>query len=546
MAFDPSVIGSIADNQFDPVAAQEKGVQLKDMIDREQLNSLQLGAAKEEAADNAQVKKILQGSKYSTPEEAEETASKLNRVSPKAAMDFLGQTQRYQSGKVQAELDQLTLAGQRQDMIVSAIDPIVAKAQQLKNSGASDLEVNALIAKEVPGALQQLRSQKLPDGKPILPDDQLQAVSQAKYDLPTLISWEQKSKAGAAALKDRREQMKADTEAKKAEATSKAAGEKVETILIGGKPHRVMFDSEGKIVKDLGETTESSTAASGGLPKAPTGFEYKMGADGKPEKDANGQPILTPITGGPKDPTGQHMSGRQAVFFHRVELSSNEAVQNLENIVKLPSTTSGGFMGFGGHETSIFQAPFAALKREVTTQESQDYQTMLGGMNRTLATIEAAGMAPGGSFAGTFEGLQLKAGDSNITKMRKLAQMSQDIRAGLEPSLEDPTIPEPEKAFVRGMLERLKKAVPWTQADITNLQRVGRKNSQATLADVGVKIADNAAGTPASPGAEAPGHTTSPSPAPGGKAPGGADQTLTPGNRYQHQSGATVEILPGT
>lgn len=214
MAFDPSVISSIGDTQADIPGSIGKAMQLREMSDRNQLNSLQLNAAKGEAADSAQVKSILQKSDYTTPEGLAKTAAAVNRVSPKAAMDLMKQGQQYQSGQVQQQLDQYTLAEKRQDLIVSTLDGVIAEARQMKNNGASDLDVNALITQRMPGAIQALRNEKLPDGKAALPDDQLKMVSSQPFTLATLESWEAKSKQGQAQIKQRLEQFKADTQAR--------------------------------------------------------------------------------------------------------------------------------------------------------------------------------------------------------------------------------------------------------------------------------------------------------------------------------------------
>ena len=226
MAFDASVIGSIGDTQYDPVDAAAKATTLKDMTNRQQLNQLQLNSAKEEAGDASKVKAILEKSDYTTPQGLASTAAAVNRVSPKAAMDLMKQGQQYQSGQVQAQLDQLSLAEKRQDMIVGTLDGVIAEARNLKNSGGSDLDVNALITQRMPGALQQLRSAKLPDGQPALPDDQLKMVSGQPFNLATLESWEAKSKQGQQQIKTRLEQFKADTQAKGEQSKEKSEAER--------------------------------------------------------------------------------------------------------------------------------------------------------------------------------------------------------------------------------------------------------------------------------------------------------------------------------
>lgn len=215
-SFDPSIISAIPDMAGDPTAAQAKGVTIADAFDRQQLEKLHLGQEKRADSEDQQVQQILKKSDYSTPEGLAKTASEVNRVSPRASMELLKTGQQYQSGQVAAQVDQLQLLEKRQDLIVSAIDPIVAQARTMKSQGASDLDVKAFITQQMPQALQGLRGMQLPDGKPALPDDQLKMVTgiPGGYTLQTLEGWEAKSKQGAAAIKSRLDQYKADTAAK--------------------------------------------------------------------------------------------------------------------------------------------------------------------------------------------------------------------------------------------------------------------------------------------------------------------------------------------
>jgi hypothetical protein len=227
-SFDPSIISAIPDAAGDPVQAMGQGVTIADAMDRQQLNKLHLGQEQRAEKEDQQVQQILKGSKYDTPEGLAETAAKVNRVSPRASQELLKTGQQYQSGQVAAQLDQLQLLEKRQDLIVGAIDPIVAQAREMKTQGASDLDIKAFISKEMPGAIQNLRGLTLPDGKPALPDDQLKMVTgiQGGYTLQTLEGWEAKSKQGAAAIKQRLDQYKADTAARGQQTRDTAETEK--------------------------------------------------------------------------------------------------------------------------------------------------------------------------------------------------------------------------------------------------------------------------------------------------------------------------------
>lgn len=227
MAIDTQTLASIGDSGFDPAAAQGKALSIKDMMDREQLNKLQLGQAKQDSATNTKVQDLLKGEgvDYSNPEGVMRTAEKLNKISPKAALEFQTQAQKFSSGKVQSQIDQYELLDHQQGVIVSAIDPIVAQARAMKNKGADDMTVNAFIAQQLPGAIQTLQNTKLPNGQSALSPEVIQqintATKQGPMSLATIEGFEAKSKAGQAQIKQRLEQLKADTGAKRESETER-------------------------------------------------------------------------------------------------------------------------------------------------------------------------------------------------------------------------------------------------------------------------------------------------------------------------------------
>jgi hypothetical protein len=218
MAIDTDALASIGGNlSFDPAGAQGKALSIKDMMDREQLSKLQVGQAKQDAATNTKVQELLKGEgvDYSNPEGVMRTAEKINKISPKAALEFQTQAQKYSSGKVQNQVDQYELLDHQQGVIVSTIDPIVAQAREMKNKGADDMTVNAFIQQQLPGAIQNLQNTKLPNGQSALSPDVIKQINESTQKGPmtlaTLEGFEQKSKAGQQAIRGRLEQLKADT-----------------------------------------------------------------------------------------------------------------------------------------------------------------------------------------------------------------------------------------------------------------------------------------------------------------------------------------------
>lgn len=207
--------------------------------------------------------------------------------------------------------------------------------------------------------------------------------------------------------------------------------------------------------------------------KPPAGYEW----------DPEHPDTLRTIKGGPKDPDAiKPWAGREKVYTERILGSANQAATAIQNITELPVGASTGLLGIGGHSGgSLFGASFGALKNKMTDQEVQDYNVMLAGVKRNLAAIETAGLAPQGALTESMGSLELRPGDSNTTKLRKLAEMRQIVEKGMDVPLADPAIPPQIKSLATKVVDTVTKAVPYTQADVTKLQRAGEKNPDMTL-----------------------------------------------------------------
>jgi len=217
------------------------------------------------------------------------------------------------------------------------------------------------------------------------------------------------------------------------------------------------------------------------------------------ERDPNNPGALRPITGGPHDPnaTSAGMDSRSSVMFNRVAASANEAVQALKNIAELPVTTSTGWFGGSQPGHSLMESVKGVLAQKVTSQEAQDYKTMIAGVSRSLSTIETAGLAPNGSITHSMDSITLNEGDSQLTKLRKLAETRQIIEKGIEPNLSNPKLAPAQRDLITKIISDVQTAIPFTQHDITQLQQ--SKNPNATLLDFARKT-----GLPTTPGATQP------------------------------------------
>lgn len=208
--------------------------------------------------------------------------------------------------------------------------------------------------------------------------------------------------------------------------------------------------------------------------KVPSGYQV----------NAKDPTSIEPIPGGPKDPnaaTAGGMGGREGVMFQRIANAGNSAAESIKNITELPVGTSTGWFGTAQKGTSLLGSVKGVLTQKLNGQDIQDYQTMLAGVSRNLATLETAGLAPGGSLTHSLDVLAIGQGDTQLTKLRKVAEMRQIVDTNLSPQLSNPKIPDPQKKMIQGIIDKVDKAVPFTHSDITAFEQ--SKDPRATLMD---------------------------------------------------------------
>jgi len=253
---------------------------------------------------------------------------------------------------------------------------------------------------------------------------------------------------------------------KKAQETADSTPIMKEAAALYGKDSQQYRDL---LKKDLEQKTSGDDSK-----KAPSGFRYM--ADGN----------LEFIPGGPADPAKKEgkLGARESVFINRTMLSANEAAKDLENVVKLPLASSTGWMGGRQQSTSIFGATKEVLANKLTPQEVQSYNTLSAGFQRSLAAIEAAGLAPSGTLSHQMDSVIFKEGDTNLTKLQKLAQTRQIIEAGLETTLANPRLPDAGRDHIDSILKSIKKSVPFSQSDLIDLENRQSENPDVTLQDV--------------------------------------------------------------
>jgi hypothetical protein len=241
-------------------------------------------------------------------------------------------------------------------------------------------------------------------------------------------------------------------------------------------------------------TTSSTTVDGAGKP--PSGFVANPAFDPtKPVSEGNFAFV---------DARQPVMGARESVFFNRIVGGAKNAQQTIQNIVDMPVGTSAGVFGIGSKPgANIFTAGIDTLRNTVSSQDVQSYNTMIAGLDTNLAQIEGHGLAASDAFRGQYDRLALREGDTEFTRLRKLAEMAQTIQSGLDPYLSNPRVPAQQKQYMADLIAAVRKTIPFTHADVAALEVAP---ATVTLGDLikarGLSNATPGA-QPAAPGASA-------------------------------------------
>lgn len=173
--------------------------------------------------------------------------------------------------------------------------------------------------------------------------------------------------------------------------------------------------------------------------------------------------------------------GRENVFLGRVGLASGQVTRDLENIVKLPLSASIGVFGTSKPGAGLLDATKAVLANKVTSQEAQSYRVKATGLQRNLAAIEAAGLMPSGALTHQMDQVMWSEGDTQLTKLQKLAQTKQIVDSGIDHVMANPRISADEKQKLSEYRHRLEKSIPFSHEDLDSWAAETERNPDFTL-----------------------------------------------------------------
>jgi hypothetical protein len=215
MAFDASVISDIGASAVPDVSgSQAKALTLADLYDTNSLNKIKVAEAKQGQSDMTYAKQILSGKDLSKLEDQNSAVAKITQRSPKLGMELARSFSSARQDSARENMDQLDYYKAKNDIIGADLIGLKAKHDEIMqaNPKASEQQIHDAMQKDVMAWVQRLDQQTLPNGQPLLNQQDRQLIHQGLangYSPQWVDSMVQRSAEGrqqiAAKLKERDE-----------------------------------------------------------------------------------------------------------------------------------------------------------------------------------------------------------------------------------------------------------------------------------------------------------------------------------------------------
>ena len=176
-------------------------------------------------------------------------------------------------------------------------------------------------------------------------------------------------------------------------------------------------------------------------------------------------------------------AGKESPQSTRVIQAFTQTSDALQNVANLPITTGPMFQQkqFG----SLYTAPLSALNQKLSDDTSQMLQTRMTGVARGLAALESGGAATGlvGLTDSIEKGVFIPAGASLGVALDKLGEMRRIVESSGKAQLNDPKLSPERKKLIQDELDIVRKAIPFTQADVDKAMKASKKNPNVSFTD---------------------------------------------------------------
>lgn len=189
----------------------------------------------------------------------------------------------------------------------------------------------------------------------------------------------------------------------------------------------------------------------------------------------------------PKDAGGSKSSVYERGYANNFVTSTAELVPASTNLNILTSggtspLTAGVFTNLKG--TGLLSATGAAFGTSVTSAESGQYESIMLPVIANIATMQNAGRRTTQAQVENLKNaLIAKPGQPYIVQVQKMGELRQIVEAAADAAQTNPAMSEEQLAAIRGNVERVKQAIPFTGADVAKFSIYSKKNPAIKFID---------------------------------------------------------------
>lgn len=208
---DPTVIADIGRNGIDVAGSQAKALTLSDLYRRERLGQGAEKAAAREQEEMTYARDVLSNADLSSTEGQNAAVAQITKRNPQLGMKLMRDFQADRKGQAELSEAQLKLYGAKNEVLGGALVGLKTTHDDLARAGKNPEEINAAMMPQVVQTVQQLVGAKLPDGSPLLNDQDRQWIQQnlgQGYNTQAVDGLVARSKEAGEVLKSKMEERK--------------------------------------------------------------------------------------------------------------------------------------------------------------------------------------------------------------------------------------------------------------------------------------------------------------------------------------------------
>jgi hypothetical protein len=178
MPINPSDISNIGLAGGNPVEAMAQGYKLADLVDQRQMNKMKMQGYQQEMQDAQTLKSLARNYDLSTEEGRTGYAAAATKVDPAKGMEALKAFTEMDTKQNDLAKSQYEVFGKKLELEAQAVAPIWQQASQMQAQGRSQQEIDAALLPSISQTLKTLSQQTLPNGKPVLSQEEITGFSQ--------------------------------------------------------------------------------------------------------------------------------------------------------------------------------------------------------------------------------------------------------------------------------------------------------------------------------------------------------------------------------